>query len=80
MSKASDARLSDLATWLHTAAADSGQLDSMRTLIRSAMTAASEFYGLPADDEPDREIDPPTVIAKFAAMWDEHDRFLRDAQ
>ena len=68
-----------LAIWLHEAAKNAGQLGVVRRLIRSAFDDTSDMYGLPEEDE---ELlsgqEYQQIIGKFAALWDEHDRFDRE--
>jgi hypothetical protein len=64
-----------LARWLYVAADEAGQVELVRGLIRDAMTASVEMYGLPEENEPDDPEEIPNIIGgRFASEWDECDR------
>lgn len=70
-----------LAIWLYTAAYEAGHVELVRGLIRDAMKASVEMYGLPEDNEPDDPEAIPTIIgSRFAAAWDECDRDQRELE
>jgi hypothetical protein len=68
-----------LAHWLYIAAEEAGQVELVRGLIRDAMTASVEMYGLPGVDELDDSEEIPEIIGgRFASAWDDFDREQRE--
>jgi hypothetical protein len=69
-----------LARWLYIAAHETGQVEQARGLIRHAMKATVEMYGLPKDDEPYDLDFVPGIISRFASLWDEEERELGESR